>query len=140
MEFQKTEVFSDIICNVKEGFPKIIKKNNKKYNRFSEHLGSYPLVFISPTDTNLINEHSDTRRKYLDSGISQFSTIYLKNLISYNKTIKQRNTLLKHFYDTNTFDEFTLDTYNQMIISYGEVIYLERKKDLSKLIPVFQKY
>ena len=139
-EFQKEEVFSDIICNVKDGFPKVIKKNNKKYNRFSEHLGSYPLVFISPTDTNLINEHSDTRRKYLDSGISQFSTIYLKNLISYNKTIKQRNTLLKHFYDTNTFDEFTLDTYNQMIISYGDVIYLERKKYLSKLIPVFQKY
>ena len=139
-EFQKEEVYSDIICNVKVGLPKIIKKNNKKYKRFSDHLGSYPVVFISPTDTNLINEQKDTRRKYLDSCISQFSSIYLKNLISHNKTIKQRNTLLKNFYDTNTFDNFTLDTYNQMIITFGKEINLERKKYLSKLVPVFQKY
>ena len=139
-EFQKEEVYSDIICNVKVGLPKIIRNNNKKYKRFSDHLGSYPVVFISPTDTNLINEQKDTRRKYLDSCISQFSSIYLKNLISHNKTIKQRNTLLKNFYDTNTFDNFTLDTYNQMIITFGKEINLERKKYLSKLVPVFQKY
>ena len=68
----------------------------KKYKRFSDHIGNFPVVFISPTDTNLINDNSETRRKYVDSGISQFNSAYLKNLISYNKTLKQRNKLLKN--------------------------------------------
>ena len=72
-----------------------------KYKRFSDHIGNYPVVFVSPTDINLINEGSDIRRKYIDSGISQFNNSYLKTLISYNKTLKQRNRLLKNFLKTN---------------------------------------
>ncbi|MBT6808557.1 MAG: DNA replication/repair protein RecF, partial [Flavobacteriales bacterium] len=106
--FEKDEINSDIICNVSEKTSKSLKINDKRYKRFSDHIGSFPVVFISPTDTNLITENSDTRRRYIDSGISQFDSGYLKNLISYNKTLKQRNKLLKHFAETNTFDEITL--------------------------------
>ena len=66
--------------------------------------------------------------------------MYLQNLISYNKTLKQRNKLLKQFIKTNTFDSITLDTYDELLIKYGEIIYHEREKYLKKLIPVFQKY
>ena len=89
--FEKNNLISNIICNLQEGSPKSIKNNNKKYKRFSDHIGIYPIVFISPTDTNLINDGSNIRRKYIDSGISQFNNVYLKTLISYNKTLKQRN-------------------------------------------------
>ena len=138
--FIRENNFSDIVCNVKDGFPKSVKNNDKKYKRFSDHIGNYPVVFVSPTDTILITEHSDTRRKYLDSGISQFNNFYLRTLISYNKVIKQRNGLLKHFLLTNTFDEITLSTYNKLLIKYGHIIFSERKKYLEKFIPVFQKY
>ena len=138
--FEKQESFSDIVCNVKEGSPKSVKNNDKKYKRFSDHIGSYPVVFISPTDSNLIYDNSDTRRKYIDSGISQFNIVYLKNLISYNKTLKQRNKLLKHFANTNSFDEFTLSTYNELLVKYGNAIYNDRNEYLKRLIPVFQQY
>ena len=42
-----------------------------------EHIGDYPVIIISPTDSNLILEGSDTRRKYLDSSISLFQKSYL---------------------------------------------------------------
>ena len=64
--------------------------------------------------------------------------MYLQNLISYNKTLKQRNKLLKQFTTTNTFDSFTLETYDELLIKYGEIIFCEREKYLKKLIPVFQ--
>ena len=64
----------------------------------------------------------------------------MSNLISYNKTLKQRNKLLKHFALTNTFDSFTLETYNELLVKYGDIIYVERKNYLKKLIPVFQQY
>ena len=138
--FEKDEINSDIICNVSEKTSKSLKINDKKYKRFSDHIGSFPVVFISPTDTNLITENSDTRRRYIDSGISQFDSGYLKNLISYNKTLKQRNKLLKHFAETNTFDEITLSAYNEMIVDLGGDIYKSRMDYLTVLIPVFQKY
>jgi DNA replication and repair protein RecF len=34
--FKKQDNFSDIVCNVKEGHPKSVKNNDKKYKRFSE--------------------------------------------------------------------------------------------------------
>ena len=138
--FIRENSFSNIVCNVKDGFPKSVKNNDKKYKRFSDHIGNYPVVFVSPTDTSLITEHSDSRRKYLDSGISQFNNFYLRTLISYNKTIKQRNKLLKHFLLSNTFDKTTLSTYNELLVKYGSIIFSERKKYLEKFVPVFQKY
>ena len=138
--FIRENHFSNIVCNVKDGFPKSVKNNDKKYKRFSDHIGNYPVVFVSPTDTSLITEHSDSRRKYLDSGISQFNNFYLKTLISYNKTIKQRNELLKHLLLSNTFDKITLSTYNELLVKYGSIIFSERKKYIEKFVPVFQKY
>ena len=138
--FIRENSFSNIVCNVKDGFPKSVKNNDKKYKRFSDHIGNYPVVFVSPTDTSLITEHSDSRRKYLDSGISQFNNFYLRTLISYNKTIKQRNELLKYFSLSNTFDNRILSTYNELLVKHGSVIFSERKKYLEKFVPVFQKY
>ena len=138
--FIRENSFSNIVCNVKDGFPKSVKNNDKKYKRFSDHIGNYPVVFVSPTDTSLITEHSDSRRKYLDSGISQFNNFYLRTLISYNKTIKHRNELLKNFLLGNTFDKTTLSTYNELLVKHGSVIFSERKKYLEKFVPVFQKY
>ena len=83
-----------IIINFKKNDKKVIKRNNKKYEKFSDHIGFLPLVIISPSDRNLIAEGSDIRRKFIDSVISQSDKKYLENLINYNKILTQRNSLL----------------------------------------------
>ena len=84
-----------IIISAKRGQKKIIKRNAKPYQRFSEHIGFLPLVIISPTDSNLIIEGSDLRRKFMDSIISLKDQKYLQSLLNYNKVLAQRNSLLK---------------------------------------------
>ena len=88
--FTKEENISEIQCNFKSGETKKVQKNNKKYTRFSEHIGQFPTIIISPTDTNLITEGSEVRRKYLDISIAQFKQTYLQSLINYNKLLKQK--------------------------------------------------
>ena len=119
--FKKDESDAEIQCNIIEGEGKSIKNNQKKYKRFSEHIGQFPIVIISPTDTNLILEGSEVRRKYLDSSIAQYKQSYLQLLIQYNKTLKQRNSLLKQFYERNYFDEITLDIYDKQLIEMGSL-------------------
>jgi len=138
--FEKQDSEDEIQCNLKEGEGKVLKKNQKKYKRFSEHIGQFPTVIISPTDTNLILEGSEVRRKYLDSSIAQYKQSYLKTLINYNKALKQRNALLKQFTERGYFDELTLDIYDSQLIQLGTQIHTERTDFLKELTPVFNRY
>ncbi|MCH1547513.1 MAG: DNA replication and repair protein RecF, partial [Flavobacteriaceae bacterium] len=118
---------------------KIIKRNNKKYEKFSEHIGLLPLVIISPSDRNLIAEGSDIRRKFIDSVICQSDKTYLSNLINYNRVLLQRNSLLKlHFKNKNT-DLNTINVYDSQLEDIGDKIYVKREKFMSDFCPVFEE-
>ncbi|SDH88644.1 DNA replication/repair protein RecF [Winogradskyella thalassocola] len=136
--FTKYERTEKIIVSLKRGQKKVIKKNGKAYEKFSEHIGFIPLVIISPADRDLIIEGSDTRRKFIDSVISQSDKSYLTELINYNKVLSQRNALLKYFAVNNTFNNDTLSIYNEQLHNYGTEIFKKRDTFLKTFIPIFK--
>ncbi|MBT8278181.1 MAG: DNA replication/repair protein RecF [Bacteroidia bacterium] len=138
-KYDKDDREEHIIVSLKRGQSKLIKRNGKTYERFSDHIGFIPLVIISPADRDLIVEGSDVRRKFMDSVISLNDRGYLNNLIGYNKVLSQRNALLKYFALNNTFDQDSLDVYNEQLISLGEPIYKKRMAFLKKFVPIFKK-
>ena len=58
-QFHKSERDEKVIVSLKKGQKKVIKRNGKAYEKFSEHIGFIPLVIISPADRDLISEGSD---------------------------------------------------------------------------------
>ena len=128
-----------IVCSLKKGMSKVIKRNDKAYERISDHIGLLPLVIISPSDRDLIVEGSDTRRKFMDGVIAQSDKEYLLALLSYNKILAQRNSLLKYFALNNTFDGDTLSIYNGQLHVYGSEIHIKRKHFMDKLVPIFRE-
>ncbi len=128
----------NILISLKKGDKKRIKRNNKIYKKFSDHIGKIPLVIISPDDRNLIIEGSEIRRKFIDGIISQNDKEYLNNLIVYNKTLKQRNALLKMFYDNSENIRKTIDIYDKQLSSDAQKIFEKRTKFLSEFIPIFK--
>lgn len=136
--FDKEDRAEKIIVSLKKGQKKIIKRNGKIYEKFSDHIGFIPLVIISPADSDLIVEGSDTRRKFMDTVISQSDKNYLNQLINYNKVLAQRNALLKYFALNNTFNAQTLEVYNAQLQSYGSEIFRIRKDFLEAFIPIFK--
>ena len=130
-----------IIVSLKKGGKKVIKRNSKSYNRFSDHIGLLPLVIISPVDRDLITEGSDLRRKFIDGVISQNDKIYLDQIIRYNKILFQRNSLLKQFYLSRTFDHDTIEIYDEQLSKIGNLIFNKRKEFLELFTPIFfEKY
>ena len=130
-----------IVCSLKKGQKKVLKRNDKAYGKFSEHIGQFPLVIISPADRDLVTEGSDTRRKFIDGVISQQNKTYLQDLIAYNKVLSQRNALLKYFAANRTFDALNLSVYDEQLSEYGSRIYEVRKTFLEQFIPIFnEKY
>jgi len=135
--YEKDERSEKIVVSAKRSQKKMIKRNGKAYERFSEHIGFLPLVIISPSDRDLIIEGSETRRKFIDGVISQGDPNYLRTLIKYNRVLGQRNSLLKYFALNNTFDQDTLDIYNQQLQDFGSVVYDKRTEFLESFLPIF---
>jgi DNA replication and repair protein RecF len=136
--YEKNERSEKVIVSLKRGQKKIIKRNGKAYDRFSDHIGFLPLVIISPADRDLIIEGSDTRRKFMDGVISQSDKGYLEALLNYSKILAQRNALLKYFALNNNFNKDSLDVYNEQLNEYGSVIYNKRKTFLDAFTPIFK--
>ena len=126
-----------INVSAKRGSKKILKRNAKVYEKFSEHIGFLPLVMISPADRDLILEGSDTRRKFIDGVISQADPSYLNHLIDYNKVLLQRNSLLKYFAANQTHNQDTLDIYDAQLTQYGTLIFEKRAAFLQEFMPIF---
>lgn len=129
-----------IYCGVKRNHKKKFKKNDKEYDRLADHIGSFPLVMISPADADFINGGSETRRRFIDSIISQFDKDYLDTLINYNKVLSQRNAMLKIFAEKGNFDAATMEPYDVQMSILGTKVYDRRKAFIDEFIPVFQEH
>ena len=129
-----------IVCSLKKNQKKILKRNVKLYDKFSDHVGLIPLVIISPTDRDLIVEGSETRRKFIDTVISQSDRSYLQNLIQYQKVLQQRNALLKYFSLNHVFESETLAIYNEQLDQLGHVIFEKRTQFLAEFTPIFNQH
>ena len=138
--FERNKKEVAISCSVQIGQKKKVKRNKKEYEKFSDHIGEFPVVIISPYDRNLIIEGSDTRRKFIDSIISQLDRQYLEKLIRYNKVLQQRNALLKQFQEMRIFEAESIDIWDVQLVELGKQIHQKRQEFLIDFIPVFQEY
>jgi DNA replication and repair protein RecF len=139
-EFEKAERNEQIVSSFKKGQKKILKRNGKPYEKFSDHIGFIPLVIISPADNDLIIEGSETRRKFIDSVISQLNAAYLQELIQYQKILSQRNALLKYFALNHVFETDTLSIYNEQLDALGQSIFEKRRQFIEEFLPFFNKH
>jgi DNA replication and repair protein RecF len=139
-EFVIDEQIERIQCALKKDQKEKVRRNDKEYQRLSQHIGLIPLVMVSPADSGLILEGSEERRKYMNGVISQYDRQYLDDVIRYNKALTQRNRLLKEFTRESYFDEDSLFIWDDQLAFLGERIYRQRKDFISQLLPVFQYY
>ncbi len=127
-------------CAYKKGEKKSIKLDQKEYEKLSSHIGKFPCVLMTPYDTDLVREGSETRRKFFDNTLSQTNSAYLEQLIHYNHYLKQRNNLLKQFAERKNSDLALLETYNIQMAPLAKAIYETRKDFIADFTPHFINY
>jgi DNA replication and repair protein RecF len=138
--FKRDDRESELLTAVQSGSKKVFRENQLDYSRLSDHIGKYPVVLIAPDDVDLVKDGSEARRKFFDSILSQLDQQYLQFLIQYNHILKQRNGLLRMFYETNSFDAVALETYDNLLSDLGEKIFKKRMAFVEEYLPVFAKY
>lgn len=129
-----------VTASCKEGGRKNIIVNKQPYEKNAEHIGRFPVIFVSPNDHDYIRDSSETRRKFLDELFCQVNSEYLTHLVLYNKILKQRNQLLKQFKDRQYFDKDLLEVFDKQIEPHGIFIAGFRENAIKELTPLVQKY
>src|SRR5215212_8826496 len=94
----------EMICVLRETGKKECVFNGRLYEKFAEHIGRFPCVFIAPDDVQIITGGSEERRRFLDALLSQMDAEYLRRLMEYNRVLQQRNSLLKSFAESRRVD------------------------------------
>ena len=122
---EKNGVPWQIDMHLKKNSPKGIAINKVPIRRASELFGLTNFVFFSPEDLNIIKNGPAERRRFMDLELSQLDKVYLSDLANYNRTLNQRNRLLKDaYYRDDILD--TLDVWDMQLVQYGEKIIQRR--------------
>jgi DNA replication and repair protein RecF len=127
-------------CQLKKGDRKLVSLDGNVYERLSHHIGQFPIVLISPNDTDIIQGGNEYRRRFFDGIIAQLDREYLEYLIRYNHALRQRNHLLKNAESKQRIDPDLLEPYDQIIQATGKRIFEVRKQFLSMLTAPLQDH
>ncbi len=107
-----------------------------RINSISKHpyelIGQINMVMFSANDLSLISGPPAIRRRYMDILISQTDQQYLKTLQRYQRTINQRNHLLKMI--RAGYSEIKeLEFWNNELVSAGKYIMIQRQQTLQTM-------
>lgn len=115
---------------------KKLRRDDKPYSRISEHIGTLPIVLVSPSDSAMVSDSGEERRRFVNSVLSQMDKSYLSALQQYNRLLLQRNKMLKD----NNPDRSLLEVIDMRMASLAEPVYNARKKFVEDLNPVVSQY
>lgn len=139
--FRVTGVFDNlgetdtINCKWKAG-KKEVSRNEAEYEKVTDHIGAYSAVMIAPDDTELINEHSELRRRWVDSILGQADRAYLEKLMHYQRVLQQRNAWLKNQAFKTSDNRTELEYYDAELAADGTYIHERRKEFLQEFLPL----
>ena len=139
-QFERLKRSERVVAKVIPGKKKEFERNGNAYSRLVEHIGMFPVVFITPDDTQLAREGSEARRKFMDNTLCQTDPKYLAQLIDYNRLLRQRNALLRKYLETGNYSRELLATYNQQMIGPASYLFTQRNLFVGRFSPVFDRF
>ena len=103
--------------------------SNKKEIRMDETLikdrkdllSLRPTILFSHEDFLIVKGEPENQRTFFDQTLAFLDPIFLDNLRSYRKVLRNRNIILKNG------DDFSLDIYDQQLVDLGMVLKQRRK-------------
>lgn len=89
--------------------------------RLIDFAGRLPVVLFSPLEMDLVSGSPSTRRRFLDSVLSQVDREYRRSILSYEKGLRRRNRLLLQIRDEGV-PRTQLAFWDRLLIKHGDYI------------------
>jgi DNA replication and repair protein RecF len=115
---------------------KKLRRDDKSYNKVSDHVGTLPIVMVSPADISLVSESGEERRRFVNAVLSQMDREYMSAMQQYNRLLLQRNRMLKEMDP----DRSLLEVMDMRMSALADPIYEARRKFVEDIRPVVSQY
>ena len=115
---------------------KKVRRDDKPYQKVSEHIGVLPIVMVSPADISMVSESGEERRRFVNAVLSQMDREYMTALQQYNRLLLQRNRMLKEM----DVDRTLLEVIDMRMAALAEPVYQARKNFIEQLKPIVSEY
>lgn len=116
----------EIVLDKREN--KRVAINGAQVSKLGELMGVITTVLFSPDEISIIKDGPSDRRRFIDIAICQLSRAYFYLLQRYNKTLSQRNKLLK---SGTTAD--TLDIWDMQLATAGAKVIKTRRGFIARM-------
>jgi DNA replication and repair protein RecF len=124
-----------VLCSFRPATGKKIVRGEKEYDRASEHVGLVPVVVVTPSDSALVSDAAEERRRFLNGFLSQLDRQYLGAAVRYNRLLAERNKLLK----TSASGEL-MDVMDMQLAASGETIHARRAELIEQITPLAERF
>lgn len=131
-----SDVSEEVSCGIVKGKGKTLRRNGKEYDRISEHIGRFPVVTVTPSDSELVTGAAEVRRRLMDMVISQADRAYLSLLIRYNKALESRNRMLR----AGLSDALLYEAIETQMTECALAIHAARRKWVEEIREPFMHY
>ncbi len=121
-----------IDMHLKKNKSKGIAVNGIPIRKSKDLFGIVNIVFFSPEDLQIIKNGPSERRRFMDMELCQLNKIYMSNIENYNKSLLQRNKLLKDI-AFNPANRETLEIWDLNLVKYGIEVIKSREEFTYKL-------
>ena len=132
LKVEKNGISYDIDMHLKKNSAKGVAINRSPIRKAIDLYGIVHFVFFSPENLNIIKHAPSERRRFIDMELCQLDKVYASQLISYQKTLLQRNKLLKDISHQED-GEIVLSILDEQLSLYGNEIMNRRKIFVQKL-------
>lgn len=112
---------------------KIAKVNYLEQKRLSSYLGNLNVILFAPENLTLVKGSPQNRRKFVDMELGQMSSLYLYDLVEYNRILKQRNTYLKQLAIKKKQPDEYLEVLSEMLSELASKIVFHRLDFMKQL-------
>lgn len=93
------DIEKNINIQIRSDGKKMIKKDGKAIRKTTELLNNVVVVIFSPDDLRIIKDSPDKRRTFINRELSQMRPRYYEQLRRYNEALKEKNALLKGYFN-----------------------------------------
>lgn len=125
-----------VSCGIVKGKGKTLRRNDKEYQRISEHIGKFPIVTVTPGDSEIVTGSGEVRRRLMDIVISQADPTYLSRLIRYNRGLESRNKMLR----AGVNDRLLYESVEINMAEVAAAIHESRRRWTESIRPDFARY
>lgn len=121
-DLKSEDIDKNISITIRSDGKKMIKKDGKVVKKTADLLNTVVVIVFTPEDLRIIKDSPDKRRAFINRELSQMRPRYYEQLRRYNEALKEKNALLKGFFNVKkkTFTRADNISLNDVTPGYAQ--------------------